>query len=156
MAKQKADIVEINRGAFSLQAMFVILSASCVFFAVLKVSPLAAFIVSIFVAPALIRTAWSSDLHRRNKEEFEWYSRLGCFVESCGVVLLTYLIGFAAFAVVCLLFGFLGMLFGLMVSADLWFDAAVLGVTGGIVWGMAGAMMAIIVTATRIWPPKLG
>ena len=132
------------------------LSACCVFFAVLKVSPMAAFFITIFVAPALIRTAWSSDLHRRNKEEFQWRSRLGCFAESFGIVLVTYLIGAAAFVLVVIVFGLLGMLFGLMVSADLWFDSAVMGVTGGVVWGLAGAMFAILLTATRIWPPKLG
>jgi hypothetical protein len=48
------------------------------------------------------------------------------------------------------------MLFGSAVSnGDLSFDVAVVGTAGGMIWGMAGALLAIGYSAYSTWMPDV-
>ena len=144
-----------NSASLSLLCLFQVLTACCVFFACLRISPSLTLFGTILISPAIIRTAWASDLYRRRRKKFCWKTRLSFFLGSLGVVVTTISLGGLVFSLICLVFALLGLLFGLMVSTDLILEAAVVGTAGGMIWGMAGALLAVAFTATRIWTPQV-
>jgi len=155
MAQQQFNAAQYNHATLSLRSLFVILSTTCVFFAVLNLSAVAALLMTVFIVPAMIRTAWASDLHRRESKLFGWRQLTRYFCESVAVIVATLTFGGTVFVLICLAFGLLGLLFGMMVAFDLCLDAAVMGATGGIIWGMAGGMMAIGYSVLKIWQPRI-
>jgi hypothetical protein len=138
-------------GAFSLACMFQILTACCVFFACLKVSPLLAIIGTVVGTPALIRTGVASDLHRQSGKPFSWPNRLLCFLESIGIEMAIGLFAFLVFALISVLFGAIAVGFSLLYGVtDQLSDIAVVGTAGGMIWGFAGALLAFGLTA-KFW-----
>lgn len=106
---------------------------------------------TILTAPAIIRTGFAAELHLRAGRHFSWSKRLVCFLESGGIVLLTFLAAVMASCLISIMFGALAVGFSLLygVSESL-VDVAIVGTAGGMVWGLAGAILAIGATA-RIW-----
>ena len=145
----------LNTASISLMCLFQVLTACCIFFACLRISPLLALVGTIVVAPAVIRTGIAADMYLRAGELFSWRQRVYCFVESAGIVVLTLLLAIVVSAAISLTFGFftvgLSMLYGVK---DSLMDIAVIGTAGGMLWGMGGAMLAICATA-RIWKVHL-
>ncbi len=145
-----------SRSSLTLAGLFQILTGCGVFFAVMRFSPLIAILGTIVVVPAVIRTAIAADLHRQNGFEFDWRLRLSTFAHSLGMVFLTGGFGAAVFLIVCCVFGFLGLAFGFMMSyGDLSLDAAVVGAAGGMIWGMAGALLAVFYSVLKTWMPTI-
>ena len=144
-----------NSASISLTCLFQILTACCIFFACLKISPLLAMVGTILTAPAVIRTGFAAELHLRAGKRFCWQQRIRCFLESGGIVVLTFLIAVVASCLIALSFGALAVLFSLLYGVhDSLMDVAVVGTAGGIVWGLAGAILAIAATA-GIWKVKM-
>lgn len=147
--------VNANPSSFSLMMLFQITTASALFFACLRYSPLAAIVLTILFAPAVIRTGQISDIHKQNIMEFGLAKRIRCFFGSIAVVILTVAFAVLVFVLVSLTFGLLGMVFSTAVgSADLSIDAAIVGTAGGMIWGFAGAMLATGFAVIRMWLPK--
>jgi len=145
-----------SRSSLTLAGLFQILTGCGIFFAVMRVSPLAAIVGTLLVVPAVIRTAIAADLHRQHGFEFDWRLRMWTFGHSLGMVLLTGGFGAAVFLIVCCIFGLLGLAFGFMMSyGDLSLDAAVVGAAGGMIWGMAGGMLAVFYSVIRTWMPTI-
>ncbi len=139
----------------TLRALFQVVTCCCVFFAVLRFSPSLALTLTIVVAPALIRTAFVSEIMRRDGQSFTFQSRFRVFLSSVGLVLMT--IGFAvvAFVLVSLVFGLLGMLFGFAISStDYIVEAGIIGTVGGMIWGLAGAVFAVFFAMCKYWNPR--
>ena len=147
--------VDLNATAISLRCLFQIVTACCVFFACLRVSPTFTLIGTVILAPAIIRTAWASHLFRLNGRVFCWSTRIQYFIGSLGIVLTTIALGGIVFALICLAFGVMGLLFGMMVSANASFESALVGAVGGMIWGIAGALLAMVFTAMRIGPLEI-
>jgi len=139
--------------AFSLVCLFQIVTACCIFFACLRISPLLAIIGTLVSAPAIIRTGLVSELYRKNRLPFCWQTRLYCFAESVSVVLLTYATCATVFAAVSLVFGagWVCVAWALG-SSDRLFDIAFVGTAGGTIWGLLGAMLAFGFCASK-WKP---
>ena len=136
----------------SLSSIFQVVTCCCVFFAVLRLSPLAALVLTIVVAPALIRTAYLAEINRRQDRVFSLKQRLVSFAKSISVVLLTFSSGALAFLIVSMLFGALGVLFGFAVSSsDYLFEAGIIGTIGGMVWGIAAGFLAMVFILFRFW-----
>ena len=145
-----------GKATISLRCLLQIVTGCGIFFAVLRFSPMLAIVGTIVIAPAIIRTGLASERYRLENQPFGVNRRLIVFVESLGVVLLTGLFAGSVFLIVSCLFGLLGMLFGSAVSdGDLSFDVAVVGTAGGMIWGMAGALLAVGYSAYSIWVPNV-
>ena len=143
-----------SRNGISLLGLFQIVTACGIFFAILRVSPVAAVVATIVIAPALIRTGVAAELYRKKSLGFDWRRRLVVFAQSLWLVGLTSLFAFAVFLLVCCVFGIMGLVFGFMMSyGDLSLDAAVVGAAGGMIWGIGGALLAIIWSIWTTWAP---
>ena len=144
-----------NSASFSIKTLFQVTTASALFFACLRFSPILAIGITVFVAPAIIRTGLISEIYRRNDLEFTLTKRLQFFASSIGVVLFAIVIAGVVFVLTSLMFGLFGMAFSAMVGArELSGDAAVVGTAGGMIWGMAAAMLAVGFALVRTWLPK--
>lgn len=142
--------------SISLRCLFQIVTGCGVFFAVLRVSPMIAIFGTIIIAPAIIRTGLAAEGYQLESLPFGIKRRITVFMESLGVVLLTAVFAGSVFLVISFLFGILGMLFGSAVSnGDLSYDVAVVGTAGGMIWGMAGALLAIGYSAYTTWLPEV-
>ena len=140
----------------SLRCLFQIVTGCGIFLAVLRFSPMIAGLGTIMIAPAIIRTGMASERYQSEKLSFGLKRRILVFAESLGVVIMTGLFAGSVFLLVSFLFGLLGMLFGSAVSnGDLSFDVAVVGTAGGMIWGMAGALLAIGYSAYSTWIPRV-
>jgi hypothetical protein len=140
-----------NSATISLACLFQIVTACSIFFACLSISPALAIIGTLVAAPALIRTGWASDLHYRSGLAFGWKARLLCFAETLFIEFITLMFSIAVFSVVSLMFGALAVCFSLLYgSTDAMSDIAVVGTAGGMIWGFAGAMLAVGYTA-KLW-----
>lgn len=146
----------IGPSSISLVCLFQILTACCIFFACLRISPLLAIVGTIIATPAIIRTTLASDLHRRNGMRFSIQRRLRIFVESVGVVLLTLTFAATVFALVSLAFGLICVVIAVFLgtSTDLLVEIAFIGTVGGTVWGATGAILAMGLCA-HTWKPSL-
>jgi hypothetical protein len=140
-----------NAASISLACLFQVLTACCIFFACLNFSPLLAMIGTIVTAPAIIRTGYAAELHLRAGKRFSWPQRIHCFLESGVIVLLTLLFAVIASSLISLLFGAFAVGFSMLYGVtDSLMDIAVVGTAGGMVWGLAGAILAIGATS-KIW-----
>ena len=140
----------------SLRCLFQIVTGCAVFFAILRFSPIIAIVGTVFIAPAIIRTGLAAERYQLEGLPFGLKRRFIVFLESLSVVLLTAIFAGSVFLVISCLFGILGMLFGSAVSnGDLSFDVAVVGTAGGMIWGMAGARLAIGYSAYSTWMPDV-
>ena len=63
----RAPFHDINAASFSIKTLFQITTASALFFACVRFSPILAIAITVFVAPAIIRTGFISEMYRRNK-----------------------------------------------------------------------------------------
>ena len=136
----------------SLKTLFQVVTCCCVFFAVLRFSPLLALIFTLILAPSLIRTAYVAECFRQKDQPLNLKSRMKVFSKAIGEVLLTMLAGFSAFVIVSLGFGLLGLLFGFAVAqSDFLFEAGIIGTVGGMIWGMAGAFLTMVFFMVRFW-----
>jgi hypothetical protein len=147
----------IAPGAISLVCMFQIVTACCIFFACLRISPLLAIVGTIIATPAIIRTTLASDLHRKSGIRFSLKRRVRVFVESIGVVLLTLMFSSTVFALVSLGFGLICVVISVFLgtASDLLSEIAFIGTVGGTVWGATGAILAMGLCA-QTWRPTLG
>jgi hypothetical protein len=153
--RRGSGLEKISPASFSIKTLFQITTASALFFACLRISPILAIAITVFVAPAIIRTGLISEIYRRNDLPFGLATRLNYFVNSIGIVVLALTIGGVAFLSTSLLFGLFGMVFSTLVgSSELSTDAAVIGTAGGMVWGMAAAMLTIGFAVMKTWIPK--
>lgn len=140
-----------NAASIPLACLFQVVTACCIFFACLNISPLLALIGTIVAAPAIIRTGYAAELHLRVGKRFTWIQRIRCFLESGVIVLLTLLVAVAASSLISLLFGVFAVGFSMLYGVtDSLLDIAVVGTAGGMVWGLAGALLAIA-AISRIW-----
>ena len=129
--------------SFSLTTLFQILTACCIFFAVLKVSPLLAIIGTIVITPAIIRTAMAAELYHKQGIKFNWMRRAQCFLESTGLTIISYALSAVVFALTSLAFGLICVAASFMMGIpDLARDIAFVGTAGGMIWGAAGAILA--------------
>ena len=144
----------VGAATISLACMFQILTACCIFFALLKVSPILAIVTTAVATPAIIRTGRASDLHRQTGKAFSWSTRIYCFIESVGIEFVTLILALLAFAIVSLFFGAVAVMFALMYQGnESLSDVAVVGTAGGMIWGFAGAILAVGMTA-KLWNIK--
>ena len=146
----------IGANAFSLVCMFQVLTACCIFFAILKTSALLAVLGTLITTPAIIRTSIAADLHQKAGYRFSWAKRIKCFLESTGLTVVTFAIAAIVFALINLCFGLacLGVSFVLGVD-EMSTDIAFVGTVGGMVWGAAGAILAFAF-CMRKWQMKIG
>jgi hypothetical protein len=122
--------------SFSLFSLMVLLTSVAFFLVVNEWNSLVAFIGTLLVAPALVRTTILAD--RRLL-----------------VVLATAFVSLLAFALVSLLFGVLGLLFGWAMGIEgLEVDSAVVGTAGGMIWGMGAALLTATYLVWRYWFPE--
>lgn len=147
---------QAGKSTISLRCLFQIVTGCGVFLAILRISPMIAVVGTILIAPAIIRTGMASERYQAEELAFGWKRRILVFAESLGIVIMTGLFAGSVFLVVSFLFGLLGMLFGSAVSdGELSFDVAVVGTAGGMIWGMAGALLAIGYSAYSTWVPSV-
>ncbi len=140
----------------SLRCLFQIVTGCAVFFAILRVSPVVAIVATLVITPAIIRTGLAADKYQTEDLPFGWICRVTVFVQSLGVVVMTVLFSGSVFLLVSLMFGVLGMLFGSAVSrGDFSFDVAIVGTAGGMIWGMAAAILAVGYSAYSSWIPEV-
>lgn len=138
----------------SLQTLFQIVTCCCIFFAVLRISPLTALIMTLILAPSLIRTAYVNEVLRRNNQELNWQQKLLKFAESIVAVVFTLIASALVFSVISLGFGLLGILLGWAASSsDFWFEAGIIGTVGGMIWGIAGGFLTMVYFFMRFWNP---
>ena len=144
-----------NPFAISVLALFQITTACCIFFACLKISPLLAIGLTIFITPAIIRTKVISELHRRSKLEFGIGTRLRFFFSSMGIMLLIGTTAASVFTMTCAFFAAMGMLLNAVGgSYNLSLDAAVVGASGGMILGIAAAILVVVYVAVKTWIPR--
>ena len=147
--------VELGPASISLVCLFQVVTACCVFFACMSFSPLLAIIGTLVIAPAIIRTGFDSDLHRRNGLKFDLRLRLTSFAVSLGLVLLSFSFSLVVFALISVAFGITWVLLAVIVGAkDLLPDVAFVGTAGGMIWGLFGAIFSLAILAVK-WRPTL-
>ena len=141
--QHNSSIEQTGSASFSLTTMFQILTACCIFFAVLKASPLLAIIGTIVLTPAIIRTAMAAEVYQKHGLKFNWTRRVRCFLESTGLTVVTYALSATVFALISLAFGLICVAasFAMGIS-ELATDIAFVGTAGGMIWGVAGGMLA--------------
>jgi hypothetical protein len=146
----------IGPAAISLVCMFQIVTACCIFFACLRISPLLAIIGTVVATPAIIRTGLASELYRRNGMRFNWKRRIRVSLESVGVVVLSLIFTLTVFSLVSMSFGLICVViaFFLGTAPDLLSEIAFIGTFGGAVWGVTGAILAVGLCA-QIWKPTI-
>jgi hypothetical protein len=146
-----------NSSSFSLRVLFFAVTAVAIFLGLYQLNSLAALLTTLIVAPALIRTTISSELHRRSGQPFLWTMRSRCFLVSIGLVLVTIFVGTVAFVFVSVVFGLFGLFLGFAAGvSDMAYDTAIVGTAGGMIWGMAGSGLAITFTIWKYWSPNIG
>jgi hypothetical protein len=142
-------------GSFSLFSLMVLVTLVALFFVVHEWSSLAAFLGTLLVAPALVRTTVLADRKYRAGQPWTIAEKIRVFGTSLGVVLITALVAAVAFLLVSLLFGALGLVFGWAMGIQgLEVDTAVVGTAGGMIWGMAAALLTVTYIAWRYWFPE--
>ena len=140
----------------SLLCLLQIVTGCCVFFAILRLSPLVAILGTIIVAPAIIRTGLAAEAYRLGGTPFGISRRIAVFLESMSLVVLTGLFAASIFLTISFAFGIFGMVFGMAIfDGDLSSDVAIVGTAGGMIWGLAGALLAIGYFAYRMGKPTL-
>ncbi len=140
--------------SISLWTLFQVLTACCIFLAILRFSPTLALVATVVFGPAVIRTAWVSEIHRRQKKSFRWPERIRFFGGSVAVVLMTLSAGLLSFVVISAGFGVLGLVFGgAITSFEMGYEAAVMATVGGMVWGMAVGFLAMCFVVCKLWHP---
>jgi hypothetical protein len=146
----------IGPAAISLVCMFQIVTACCIFFACLRISPLLAIIGTVVATPAIIRTGLASELYRKNGRRFNWTRRIRVFLESVGVVVLSLVFILTVFSLVSMSFGLICVViaFFLGTAPELLSEIAFIGTFGGAVWGVTGAILAVGLCA-QTWKPTL-
>lgn len=146
---------DIHGAAFSLSTMFQIVTGCCIFFAVMKCSPMLAILGTIVATPAIIRTALTAELHQKSGVPFRWFKRSRCFLESTGLAVVTFAICAVVFAAISIAFGGLGVISSHVLGAqESIADIAFVGTMVGMVWGAAGAVVAFFLCA-RTWRIKI-
>lgn len=141
---------------FSLMGLFQILTGCCLFFALLRVSPLFAFCATIMTTPGIVRTAIASDCYFSRGIRFCWVTRLWTFVESFLITLLTATVMLMVFVLITFLFGLIGIAAAIVLGiGDKLIDVSFISACGGMVWGFGGAMIAATYCA-RFWRIKIG
>jgi hypothetical protein len=156
LSGSKLDHSKIGSSAFSLVCMFQVVTACCIFFAILKTSAMLAIVGTLIATPAIIRTSIASDLHQKAGYRFSWMKRIICFLESTGLTVVTFAIAAIIFALISLLFGLLCLGCSFVLGADeMSGDIAFVGTIGGMVWGAAGAILAFAF-CMRKWQMKIG
>lgn len=144
-----------NSAAFSIGTLFQITTACSLFFACLQFSPLLAIVLTIILTPAIIRTGLIAELYWRKHKDFGLGQRIQYFCSSIGVVLLIATAATSVFAMTSMMFGMLGMLFNALVgSQHLSLEAAVVGTTGGMVLGLAAAIVMAAYVGLKMWIPQ--
>lgn len=139
----------------TLTTMFQILTACCIFFAVLRASPLLAIVGTLIATPAIIRTAVAAELYRRHGIKFYWTNRVRCFLESTGLTVVTVALSATVFALTSLLFGLICMAASFVLGTpELANEIALVGTVGGMVWGAAGGILAFGF-CVRHWQPEI-
>lgn len=145
-----------RNSTYSLKLMFQIVTAAGLFFGLFRVFPEVAVTLGMLISPAIVRTAWAADAYRMEGIAFPWSERLRCFFSSFLVVMAAGLAGLAAFALVSMLFGLLALVFGAAVGlGDLGFDTAIVGTAGGMIWGLAAALLVVGFVLYTSWPIDL-
>ncbi|MDG1872669.1 MAG: hypothetical protein P8J27_02065 [Mariniblastus sp.] len=145
----------MGSASVSLLCLFQVITACCIFFACLRISPLFAFIGTVIVAPAIIRTGIASELHRQNGMTFDWGTRVRSFLDSIMLVVVTLAFSAIVFTVVSVVFGCLWVCIAVAMGAkDMLVDIAFVGTVGGMIWGLLGAVLSFGVCAGS-WKPKL-
>jgi hypothetical protein len=141
--------------SFSLFSLMVLLTSVAFFLVVNEWNSLVAFIGTLLVAPALVRTTILADRRLRSGQPWSVLEKLQSFAWSLLVVLATALVSLLAFALVSLLFGVLGLLFGWAMGIEgLEVDSAVVGTAGGMIWGMGAALLTATYLVWRYWFPE--
>ncbi len=139
---------------FSLSMLFQTVTACGVFFAISRVSPAAAIVLTLIVTPAIIRAAlcaqqWRSAL----QSELTVGHRLQLFLVSLGFVMLISLAGTTVAMVVCTFFGIAAMAFEVAIGGytTLSYDVFFLGATGGMLFGLGTGILAGMAIANQYW-----
>ena len=154
--KTSIKLPRTGAASFSLLCVFQIVTACCIFFACLKISPLLAIVGTLISTPAIIRTGIASEIHRRKGICFRWGSRLKYFGTSVLVVLLTSFVSFAVFTLISMAFGLFCVGVALLVGqTDLLSDIAFIGMGGGMIWGVAGGIVSVCYCARKTWMPQV-
>ena len=144
-----------GRNSISLACLFQIVTACGVFFACLQVSAVLAIVGTVVIAPAVIRTGLLCELQRRNQDPLDMMIRINFFVSSLWTVIVTAVFSFSVFVLVSLLFGVAAALVSIMAGAsNMSLDAAIVATAGGMVWGIAGGILATVIFVMRTWIPK--
>lgn len=148
--------VPVGGGAsFSLFSLLVLLTGVALFLVVNDWSRLAAFIGTLLVAPALIRTTILADRKLREGRPWSVAEKVRSFAWSLLIAVATGLVALAAFVFVSLAFGLLGLLFGWAMGIEgLEVDSAVVGTAGGMIWGMGAALLTATYVVWRYWFPE--
>lgn len=142
-------------GSFSLFALLVLLTSIALFLVVNEWSSLAAFIGTLLVAPALVRTTILADRRLHSGRSWSVLEKSRSFAWSLLIVLATALVALIAFMLVSLLFGGLGLLFGWAIGIEgLEVDTAVVGTAGGMIWGMGAALLTATYLVWKYWFPE--
>jgi hypothetical protein len=142
-------------GSFSLFSLLVLLTSIALFLMVNEWNSLAAFLGTLLVAPALVRTTILADRRLRSGHPWSVMGKVRSFAWSLLVVVATALVALVAFMLVSLLFGGLGLLFGWAIGIEgLEVDTAVVGTAGGMIWGMGAALLVATYLVWRYWFPE--
>ena len=145
-------MIRKSKHSMTIVNLFQILTGCGLFFACMRISPLAAILLTIVSTPAIIRTGLISQRFRDKKIAFGLRDRFQAFGASLGVTLVTMLTSFMVFLIVSVAFGFLcmGIMMMTLSAHDLLADIGFIGTLGGTIWGAAAAMLSLTWTQ-RLW-----
>ena len=148
------QLISIGSWAFPLNMLFRIMTGISLFCAVMTVSPELAIGITLFVTPALIRTTLVLDLYEQEKQTIDWSMRISTFLVSLAYAAVTSAIGLCVFVLICILCGFFGLVFSIMVQSQNQSESAiVVGGIIGMIWGLFGAILVMTYMAVKTWIP---
>lgn len=141
-----------GHGTFSLSLLFQAVTGCGVFIALFQWSPLVAVLATAVVTPAFVRTAVCAEAWRP-AGGLPWWLRINCFLSGVVLVLAAATAGLLAVLGVSLCFGLIAVLFEIAVSEQPFgtFDVAVLGASGGLVFGLGAGLIMVALVMSRGW-----
>lgn len=142
--------------AFSLGGLFMTITACCCFFAVMRLSPLLAIVMTLWLAPSFLRTSIAAEMYEKSQTTFGWQTRIRQFLLALLIVAANYVGVIGTFVAVSLLIGFFCSLIVMVDgSYDLIFDIGIMGSVIGMVWGFAASIVAASYLAKMTWMPRV-
>lgn len=145
--------VQAGQGTYSLALLFQMVTGCGIFIGVFQWSPLLAVLVTAVLTPALVRTAVCAQAWQA-AGGLPWWLRINCFLSGVVLVLAAATAGLVAVLGVSIGFGLAAVLFEVAVVGGhpfRTFDVAVLGASGGLIFGLGAGLIVVALAMSRGW-----